>query len=151
MRNTTDISPWCDACPEADEIDLSRFRIVGDTEEILKIVRRPGVIDIGHEDILAALTETGTNYVSTGVGHSDSRLVNALKDAIGHLTIAINNARAMIVNIQTGEHNPITMPELNSFSKYLEMECPDVDMIWGVTMDEHIGEHVKITLIIAAP
>lgn len=151
MRNITDISPWCDDSPGTREIDLSRFRIAGNAEAIIEIVHKHGIIDIGRDDILTALTATGTNYVVTGMGHGESRIENALDAAIGQLTIPIESVKTMIINIYTDTRNPITMPELSSFSKYIERICPGVNMMWGVTTDDNVGENVKITLVAIIP
>lgn len=151
MRSITDIYPWHDACSGAEEIDLSRFRIVGDTEAIMDMAREHGVIDISCKDIMTALTATGTNYVTTGMKHGESRIENALDAAIGQLPIPIESVKTMIINIHTDPRYPITTPELSSFSKYIEQRCPNINVMWGVSMDDKVGENVRITLISVVP
>lgn len=128
-------------------INWNDYFVSGDIEEIKKIVRVHGIINIGVEDVISTLSTTNTNYITSGKGTGPKRILIALKHAIDRLPVKFQDIEKAIVNVWFGEYRPILMSEIKEMVKYLEYKFPEIDLIWGVAVDPDINEEIKITLI----
>lgn len=128
-------------------INWNSYYISGDIEEIKKIVRAHGIINIGVEDIVSTLSITNTNYVTSGEGMGLDRMVMALNRAINRLPVKLQDIGKVIVNMWISECHPILMSEIEGMVKYFGYKFPEIDLIWGVTVNADINEDIKITLI----
>lgn len=128
-------------------INWNAYYISGDIEEIKKIVRAHGIINISAEDIVCTLSTANTNYVTSGEGMGVDRIILALNRAIGRLPVKMNDIEKVIVNVWVSECRPILMSEIKGMVKYFGYKFPGIDLIWGVAVDSDINEDIKITLI----
>ncbi len=134
-----------------DIVGLENYHICGDVEEIIKVIRIPGVIDIGIDDIISTLSITSTNYVTVAEGIGPNRIPDALTQAIEMLPGEIREISKMIVNIWTNTMFPVKASELVAMNKYIGQRLTGVTLTWGVALDSELNEDgkVKITLIAA--
>lgn len=128
-------------------INWNNYHISGDIDEIKKIVRAHGIINIGVEDIVCTLSTANTNYVTSGEGMGVDRIILALNRAIDRLPVKKNDIEKVIVNVWVSECRPILMSEIKGMVKYFGYKFPGIDLIWGVAVDSNINEDIKITLI----
>lgn len=128
-------------------INWNDYHISGDIEEIKKIVRAHGIINIGVEDIVCTLSTANTIYVTSGEGMGVDRIILALNRAIGRLPVKMNDIEKVIVNVLISECHPILMSEIKGMVKYFGYKFTGIDLIWGVAVDSDINEDIKITLI----
>ncbi len=139
---------WLTAPSDIDNIiNLNGYLVIGDKEEIKKIARAHGIINIGDEDIISTLSTTKTNYVTSGEGTGEDRVVVALNSAINRLPVKLQDLEKLIVNVWINACCPILMSEIRGMVKCLEYNFPKRDLIWGVSVDSDINEDIKITLI----
>ena len=130
-----------------DIIAWNDYFVIGDIEEIKKIVRAHGIINIGVEDIICTLSTTNTNYVTSGEGMGANRVVTALNHAINRLPVKLQDIEKVIVYVWISECSPILMSEIRGMIKFFGYNFPGIDLIWDVAMDPDIDEDIKKTLI----
>lgn len=128
-------------------ISWNDYLVTGDIEEIKKIVRSHGIINIGVDDIISTLSTTNTNYVTSGIGIGPDRILTALNHAIDQLPVELQDIQKMIVNVWTSEFKPVVMSEIKAMVKRLGYTLPVINLIWGVAVDPDMKEDIKITLI----
>ena len=128
-------------------INWNAYYISGDIEEIKKIVRAHGIINIGVEDIVSTLSTTNTNYITSGESSGEDRVIMALNHAVHKLPVELQNIEKVIVNVWVSECRPILMSEIKGMVKFFGYKFPEIDLIWGVAVDSDINEDIKITLI----
>lgn len=128
-------------------INWNAYYISGDIEEIKKIVRAHGIINISAEDIVYTLSTANTNYVTSGEGMGVDRIILTLNRAIDRLPVKMNDIKKVIVNVWVSECHQILMSEIKGMVKYFGYKFPEIDLIWGVAVDSDINEDIKITLI----
>ena len=61
----------------------------------------------------------------------------------------VNNAKRVLFNIYLSSKgdNPVSMAESAYINTFMERFGNDVDVIWGYTIDDTLGEKVKVTLL----
>lgn len=128
-------------------INWNDYHVSGDIEEIKKIVRAHGIINISAEDIVYTLSTANTNYVTSGEGMGVDRIILTLNRAIDRLPVKMNDIEKVIVNVWVSECHQILMSEIKGMVKYFGYKFPEIDLIWGVAVDSDINEDIKITLI----
>lgn len=128
-------------------INWNNYHVSGDIDEIKKIVRAHGIINIGVEDIISTLSTTNTNYITSGESSGEDRVIMALNHAVHKLPVELQNIEKVIVNVWVSECHQILMPEIKGMVKYFGYKFPEIDLIWGVAVDSDINEDIKITLI----
>ena len=128
-------------------INWNAYYISGDIEEIKKIVRAHGIINIGVEDIISTLSTTNTNYITSGESSGEDRVIMALNHAVHKLPVELLNIEKVIVNVWVSECHQILMSEIKGMVKYFGYKFPEIVLIWGVAVDSDINEDIKITLI----
>lgn len=128
------------------------YKIIGDTAEIDKIINAEGYINIDVRDIEKTLSNETTNYVITGSAEGTWCIVNALKDAISKLPIAIDRIADLLFNIWMPKTMDSPLKELNSMTDFIGELSGDFDCFWGVAYDDESlnGQQAKITLIAAS-
>lgn len=128
-------------------INWNNYHISGDIDEIKKIVRAHGIINIGVEDIISTLSTTNINYITSGESSGEDRVIMALNHAVHKLPGELQNIEKVIVNVWVSECHQILMSEIKGMVKYFGYKFPEIDLIWGVAVDSDINEDIKITLI----
>lgn len=128
-------------------INWNNYHVSGDIDEIKKIVRAHGIINIGVEDIISTLSTTNTNYITSGESSGEDRVIMALNHAVHKLPVELQNIEKVIVHVWVSECRQILMSEIKGIVKYFGYKFPEIDLIWGVAVDSDINEDIKITLI----
>lgn len=128
-------------------INWNAYYISGDIEEIKKIARAHGIINISVEDIICTLSTANTIYVTSGEGMGADKIVTALNHAISRLPVKLQDIEKVIVNVWVSECHQILMSEIKGMVKYFGYKFPEIVLIWGVAVDSDINEDIKITLI----
>lgn len=128
-------------------INWNNYHVSGDIDEIKKIVRAHGIINIGIEDIISTLSTTKTNYITSGESSGEDRVIMALNHAVHKLPVELQNIEKVIVNVWVSECHQILMSEIKGMVKYFGYKFPEIVLIWSVAVDSDINEDIKITLI----
>ncbi len=133
-----------DAFRIADEVLLSAVR--GVTE----LITEPGLINTDFADVNTILRNAGTAIMGVGASTGEGRAVNAARAAITSplLEASIDGARGILINI-VGSKN-LTLTEASEAADIVHSVAhQDANIIFGVVIDEGMGDAVRVTVIAA--
>ncbi|MBA3544269.1 MAG: cell division protein FtsZ [Chthoniobacterales bacterium] len=118
---------------------------------IVNVVRRPGLIQIGFDELLAALRgENSRCLFGYGESESDNRaheaLALALKNPLMNRGKMLNDARHVLVQIAGGPD--MTLTEVEIVMQELNRHVEDhTQILFGTSVDGKMGNRMSVTLI----
>jgi cell division protein FtsZ len=118
---------------------------------IINVVRRPGLIQIGFDELLAALRSQNSRCLF-GFGESDSdnraheALALALKNPLMNRGKMLSDAQAVLVQISGGPG--MTLTEVEIVMQELNRHVEDhTQILFGTSVDGKMGNRMSVTLI----
>lgn len=142
--------------------DLDFFNAFGKADDTLstaarsisEIITTTGYINVDFEDVDRTLRDGGTAIISTGYGEGEHRVSKAIQDALNSPLLRnrdIFGSRSLLLNLYMSkdDDNSMSMSEVQELRDFVENLNSDVDIIWGVAIDNSLGEKVKITILAA--
>ena len=118
---------------------------------IVNIVRRPGLIRIGFDELLSALRNQNSRCLF-GFGESDSdnraheALALALKNPLMNRGKMLSDAQAILVQIAGGPG--MTLTEVEIVMQELNQHVEDhTQILFGTSVDGKLGERMSVTII----
>ena len=144
LLTTTDRSTTLpEAFATAD--DVLRQAIQGISDLILK----PGLINLDFADVKAIMSGAGLAVMGTGVGHGETKSVDAATQAISSPLLedaSVEGSRGVIINITGG--NDLSLAEVHEATSIIQESAhEDANIIFGVVIDHDIEDEVKLTVI----
>ncbi len=143
--------------PDLDFINA--FRKADDTlttaaRSIAEIITTEGHINLDFNDVDTTLRNGGAAIISTGYGEGEYRVTAAINDALNSPLLKnrdIYGSKRLLFNIYFNPNakDSFKMEETDELTEFMGRLDPSVDVIWGVGMDETIGEKIKITILAA--
>jgi cell division protein FtsZ len=134
---------------------LDSFRMADDVlrqavQGIADIITTPGLINRDFSDIRTIMSGMGYAMMGTSTGSGENAAVHAARGAINSPLMeegGILGARGVLINI-TGSSN-LGIHEVNEACSLIResTQNSDVQINFGVVIDERMGEKVKITVI----
>jgi cell division protein FtsZ len=126
--------------------DLLRQAVQG----ISDIINTPGIINRDFADVKATMLGMGYAMMGTATGRGENAAVDAARQAINSPLLEdsrISGARGVLINI-TGSSR-LGLHEVNEACSIIReaADCEDVQINFGVTMNESMADAVKITVI----
>jgi len=126
--------------------DLLRQAVLG----ISDIINTPGIINRDFADVKATMLGMGYAMMGTAVARGDQAAVEAARQAINSPLLEdsrISGARGILINI-TGSSR-LGLHEVNEACSIIReaANCDDVQINFGVTMNESMADTVKVTVI----
>ena len=117
---------------------------------ITDLIMNPGLINLDFADVKTIMSKSGMAIMGIGVAGGDNRAIEAAEKAISHPLLednSISGAKGVLMNITCSSE--LTMEEATEASEriYNEIGDDDVEVIWGTTMDDSIGDEMRITVI----
>ena len=119
------------------------FNVHGDTSELDKIVEHSGMISLDLNDITNTLSASRENYITVGLG---ANIPEAFKSAVDRLPIPISKVEKLIIQFYIGEKQP-NMSELSVISNTLNICNNNLQLMWGVSKIENLGDDIKVVLV----
>ncbi|MBE6317486.1 MAG: cell division protein FtsZ [Bacteroidales bacterium] len=121
---------------------------------ISELITEEGYVNLDFNDVDTTLRNGGAAIISSGYGEGEGRVTKAFQDAINSPLLKnrdILKSKKLLFNIYFAANSsrPFTMNESNEITSFITNINPDVDIIWGATIDESLGESVKITILAA--
>jgi len=115
---------------------------------ISDLITVSGLINVDFADVRAIMTDAGTALMGVGLGTGENRAQMAARTAISSplLEVKIDGARGILFNITGG--SSMTMSEVSEASEMISAHAdPDANIIFGATIDESMGDQIKISVI----
>jgi len=115
---------------------------------ISDLITKPGDINIDFADIKVVMQNSWNALLGIGYGAGEKRAVDAARKAIENplLETNIDKAKNVIFAVAWGtDLTPTEVQEAASVIK--DIIDPDVNMIWGMSLDESMEDEVQVTII----
>lgn len=133
---------------ESYKFPYENYQIIGDTDEIDRIINTCGFINIDTIDITSTLSTEAANYVVVGSAEGEGCIANAFKDAVGKLPIGVESISKMLFNIWVSKSVEQQMNEMSALADLIKCMSSDIDICQGFAWDESLdGQQAKATLI----
>ncbi len=135
-----------DAFRAADDVLRQGVQGVSD------LITRPGLVNLDFEDARTVLSAGGRAVMGMGQALGDDRALAAAEKAANNPLLedaSIHGARAILINF-TGAKN-IGLREVKQACDFVrEKAHPDVNVLFGTSIDESLGEELRVTVVAAA-
>ena len=127
----------------ADDVLMQAVRGISD------LITKPGEVNVDFADVRTIMGERGIAMMGTGAGTGDNGAVEAAQKAINSELLenhSIEGARGIIINFTASPD--LTIYQMTEASELIKkMAHPGANIIFGLTVDEALGDEVRLTVI----
>ncbi|KRM94080.1 cell division protein FtsZ [Lentilactobacillus senioris] len=135
-------TPMMDAFKEADNVLRQGVQGISD------LITSPGYVNLDFADVKTTMENQGSALMGVGTANGENRTADATKKAISSplLEVSIDGAKQVLLNITGG-------PDLSLFEAQdasdivAQAATSDVNIIFGTSIDESLGDEVRVTVI----
>ncbi len=123
-------------------------------QSISEIVTNPGKINLDMNDVDTTLRDGKTALISIGYGEGENRVTAAINDAL-HSPLLKNtdvfSSKRLLFNLCYSRNSsvPFKASESQQLDDFVSKIDENVDVIWGITYDDTLGDKVKFTILAA--
>ena len=117
---------------------------------IAEIITIPGYINTDFADVYTILKDGNVAIMNTGYASGENRITNAIQDALTSPlvnTSDIKGASKILLSFYCSNAHQIRMEEVEQIHTFMANVGDNVEVIWGATFDDNLGEQVKVTII----
>jgi cell division protein FtsZ len=134
---------FIDACRKADEVLYQAVRGISD------LITLSGIVNVDFADVKTVMSNMGRALMGTGVAKGQNRARLAAETAVTSPLlddISVEGATGVLINIVGGPD--LKMKEIQEAASLVQEQAhEDANIIFGASIDETIGESVKVTVI----
>ena len=133
-----------DAFKSADQVLLSGV------QGITEIITQPGLINLDFADVKAVMAGAGSALMGIGSARGENRALRAAELAISSplLEASIDGAMGVLLSISGG--SDLGLFEVNEACELVQSAVhPSAKFIFGTTIDDALGDEVRITVVAA--
>jgi cell division protein FtsZ len=133
-----------DAFKSADQVLLSGV------QGITEIITQPGLINLDFADVQAVMSSAGSALMGIGSARGENRALRAAELAISSplLEASIDGAMGVLLSISGG--SDLGLFEVNEACELVQSAVhPNAKFIFGTTIDDALGDEVRITVVAA--
>jgi cell division protein FtsZ len=119
-------------------------------KSIAEIITMRGTVNLDFADVRTILKDGGVAIMSTGFGEGDNRVTKAIDDALHSPLLNKNdifNSQKVMLNVSFCEQSEMMMDEMNEIHDFMRKFREDVEVIWGMAIDNALNGKIKITLL----
>ena len=117
---------------------------------IAEIITVPGYINTDFADVRNTLRNGKVAIMNVGQASGEARITNAIKNALESPLINANDVRGakrILLQFYCSKEHAIMMPEIDQIHEFVKQVGDDVEVQWGASLDENLGEDVRVTII----
>lgn len=117
---------------------------------IAEIITVPGYINTDFADVYSIMKDGNVAIMNTGFASGENRITKAIENALNSPLLNTNDvsgASKILLSLYCSNQNQIRMEEVDEIHQFMSKVGEDVQVIWGATFDDTLGDNVKITLI----
>ena len=133
-----------DAFKQADQVLLQGVSGITD------LITTPGLINLDFADVKSVMANAGSALMGIGSARGEDRSVAAAEMAVSSplLEASIDGAHGVLLSIAGG--SDLGLFEINEAAALVaEAAHPDANIIFGATIDDALGDEVRVTVIAA--
>ena len=117
---------------------------------ISEIITVPGYINTDFADVRNTLRKGGVAIMNIGRASGDRRITNAINDALNSPLVNTNDvhgAERILLQFYCSTEHAIVMEEIDQINEFVQEVGDDIEVQWGASIDESLGEDVRVTVI----
>ena len=133
-----------EAFKSADQVLLSGV------QGITEIITQPGLINLDFADVKSIMTDAGSALMGIGSARGENRAIRAAELAISSplLETSIDGAMGVLLSVAGG--SDLGLFEIHEACELVQAAAhPEAKIIFGTTIDDALGDEVRITVIAA--
>jgi cell division protein FtsZ len=137
-----------DNVPLTDTFGVVDQVLVDGVQGLIDVIRVPGFINLDFADVRAVLREAGPALIGSGRASGDERAREAARQATTNplLEVGIGGARAVLLNVSGPPE--LSLGEVSHAAEEVRsLIDPRADLLFGATIDERLGDEVRVTVI----
>lgn len=120
------------------------------TKSISELITIEGDINLDFCDVETTMRGGGGAIMAIGRASGEHRVERALIDALDSPLLFgndIGKAKRILMNIYTSEQSPLLVSEMSEIDDFMNELHPNIEVIWGVSDDNSLGEDAKVTIL----
>ncbi len=131
------------AFQKADDVVCNAAR------SIAEIITIPGYINTDFADVYNTLKDGNVAIMNVGMAEGENRISRAIKNALDSPLINndVHGAKRILLQFYCSTEHIIQMQEIDQINAFLKEVGDDVEVQWGASLDEDLGEAVRVTII----
>ena len=117
---------------------------------IAEIITVPGYINTDFADVRNTLRKGGVAIMNIGRASGEHRITNAINDALNSPLVNTNDvhgAERILLQFYCSTEHAIVMEEIDQINDFVQEVGDDIEVQWGASIDETLGEEVRVTVI----
>ncbi|MBX3213713.1 MAG: cell division protein FtsZ [Labilithrix sp.] len=142
MLGEDDLS-FVDAFRKADEVLYQAVKGISD------LITQNGIVNVDFADVKTVMNSMGRALMGTGIAKGQNRARLAAEMAVSSPLlddISVDGATGVLINIVGG--SDLKMREIQEAASLVQEQAhEDANIIFGASIDEQLGENVKVTVI----
>ncbi len=142
MLGEDDLS-FVDAFRKADEVLFQAVKGISD------LITQNGIVNVDFADVKTVMNSMGRALMGTGIAKGQNRARLAAEMAVSSPLlddISVDGATGVLINIVGG--SDLKMREIQEAASLVQEQAhEEANIIFGASIDEQLGENVKVTVI----
>src|SRR5208283_318761 len=134
---------FIDACRKADEVLYQAVKGISD------LITQNGIVNVDFADVKTVMSKMGRALMGTGIAKGQNRARAAAEMAVASPLlddISVEGATGVLINVVGGPD--LKMKEIQEAASLIQEQAhEDANIIFGASIDESLGESVKVTVI----
>ena len=134
---------FIEACRKADEVLYQAVKGISD------LITQNGIVNVDFADVKTVMSNMGRALMGTGIAKGQNRARLAAEMAVASPLlddISVDGATGVLINIVGGPD--LKMREIQDAASLVQEQAhEDANIIFGASIDESLGENVKVTVI----
>ena len=109
-----------------------------------------GGINLDFRDVETTMKNGGGAIMAMGRASGEHRVEKAIISALDSPLLYgndIGKAKRILFNIYASEEAPIFVREMQEIDDFFDQLDPNIDVIWGTSTDDTLGEDAKVTIL----
>lgn len=144
------------------DVDFSYEEAFKEADDILKDAAKsiselittysPGCINVDFRDVETTLRNGGWAIMAAGRASGENRLARAFVNALSSPLLYGNDivrAKRILIDVYTSSEAPMRIRETQQIYDFMKSLDKDIDMIFGTSKDESLGQDAKIIILTA--
>lgn len=119
-------------------------------KSIAEIITIPGYINTDFADVYNTLKNGNVAIMNVGQAEGEHRITkaidNALKSPLANAS-DVHGAKRILLQFYCSTENAIIMDEFDQINQFVEEVGDEVEVQWGVSIDDSLGAAVRVTII----
>ena len=119
-------------------------------KSIAEIITVPGYINTDFADVRNTLKNGKVAIMNVGQASGEQRITQAIRNALQSPLINANDvhgAKRILLQFYCSQEHAIVMQEIDQINAFVSEVGDDVEVQWGASEDDTLGEDVRVTII----